>query len=1074
MQSGADVRRPAAWGSGIAACVLILQGCGSCDPGRTGRDATSPQPADAAAQDAAIADGSTPDAVAADGAAADVEDLDASNADTVAADATAQDGATSLDAAASDGADAALIDAWVPGDGATLDSATADVLSSADAVSSPDAMSTADVVSPFDAVSPADAGALEASVHDAPSADAGGTASDAASAADSASAPDAAPGDLAGWCGDSGSRVGTTGCGLNDRGHLIQDCVNGFWQDSALCDDPDVCVDGTVADGDLRCGFDGRMTRRCVLGHWQDTDTCSAWPSVELVKNLNVQPAAVGSDPGGVVVGDWLLFGASSKGIGRELWVSDGTEAGTRLVRDICPGAVGSWPYGFAVHRGIAYFLADDCEHGRELWRSDGSTAGTFMLGDFTAGPEAGDLSSAVGFGDRVYFTHTSWMGRELWTSDGTVVGTTAVASIYRFGGWSTAVFKNELCFTSTHVYCTDGTPAGTRVVVQQDIHEARNLAATDSHLFFTYNGFNFNGLWRTDGTSGGLLQLLPDTPTGKNWAGPVSVGGLVFFFASPSVSGFYLYRSDGTVDGTYSLVSATFSGMPWLHSDGSNLLFSANMVATGTELWTSDGTVSGTHVVKNIEAGAGNSNPSRPVQWQGDRYVVATAGSGLGLWRLHPDLSDATQVVAMGTAPTLLGASSATLFLAHLDSVHGKELWISDATSQGTHLLVDINIAEQGCSPTGAAVSGGSLFFAASDGLVGPALWRSDGTATGTVPILPFVSLSGLTDVSGTLFFIGDDGVHGSELWSSDGSTSGTAMVKDVTAGSGGSSLSRLRSINGLLYVAVGATLWRSDGTEPGTYALLPVLGDVVALGDEAFFNGYTAATGYELYATDGTVPGTRLVAETAAGSAARSISALSLIDGQLWFIAGGDLWRSDGSGTGTGRIATLSTLLNSTSILGLGAEVLVLGRVYPGSRIWRSDGSEPGTRLTTTLNFDDLLSAFAIGPRVYFVALDSNAIRTLWRYDEATDGPVPLFTTTMGDRAGFQGRQVFADSDALHGQELWILDEDLDSRHLVYDLAPGSASASPSWPIVLGDRLYFFADDGEIGTELWSLAVP
>ena len=51
-----------------------------------------------------------------------------------------------------------------------------------------------------------------------------------------------------------------------------------------------------------------------------------------------------------------------------ELWTSDGTTGGTRLVQDINPGPGSSTPENFIVAGGCLYFSATDGEHGFELW----------------------------------------------------------------------------------------------------------------------------------------------------------------------------------------------------------------------------------------------------------------------------------------------------------------------------------------------------------------------------------------------------------------------------------------------------------------------------------------------------------------------------------------------------------------------------------------------------------------------------------------------------------------------------------------------------------------------------------
>ena len=100
--------------------------------------------------------------------------------------------------------------------------------------------------------------------------------------------------------------------------------------------------------------------------------------------------------------GDRVFFTARKVGLGRELWVSDGTPAGTGVVKDIRPGVRGSgWgffsnnvidplgrdgPLFLTPAGGTLFFAANDGTFGGELWKSDGTDDGTVMVKDFIPG----------------------------------------------------------------------------------------------------------------------------------------------------------------------------------------------------------------------------------------------------------------------------------------------------------------------------------------------------------------------------------------------------------------------------------------------------------------------------------------------------------------------------------------------------------------------------------------------------------------------------------------------------------------------------------------------------------------
>ncbi|HEX8823365.1 MAG TPA: ELWxxDGT repeat protein [Archangium sp.] len=133
---------------------------------------------------------------------------------------------------------------------------------------------------------------------------------------------------------------------------------------------------------------------------------------------MDIYPGPGDSSPAGLSVMNGRLFFAADDGVsGREPWVSNGTASGTHLLKDLEPGAAGSAPTELTPIKGTLFFSAETVGRGREPWLGDGTAAGTRPLTELAPGASGSGPSGFIRSGWDVFFTADEGVhGRELWS----------------------------------------------------------------------------------------------------------------------------------------------------------------------------------------------------------------------------------------------------------------------------------------------------------------------------------------------------------------------------------------------------------------------------------------------------------------------------------------------------------------------------------------------------------------------------------------------------------------------------------------------------------------------------------
>jgi ELWxxDGT repeat protein len=785
----------------------------------------------------------------------------------------------------------------------------------------------------------------------------------------------------------------------------------------------------------------------------------SVYAQETLVKDINPSFSPDDSEPSGYVEKDgFVFFSATTFHNGKGLWKTDGTTAGTQMMKSIND-------FSGADINGTLYVSADDGTHGKEFWKSDGTAAGTVMVKDINPGAASSYAGGFFLFNDMIFFSATDEIhGWELWRTDGTEEGTTLVKDI--LPGFQSGmvdyftIYKGSFYFTARgsngnfEIWKTDGTDGGTQKVVTAP-GSISGLTVYNDMMFFNAN----NSIWKTDGTMAGSSVV---KAVKANYL--TVVNGTLFFRGNDGTSGGELWKSDGTEMGTM-MVKDIFVGTNGsepsdLIAFNNTLYFSGGNDISGYELWRSDGTEAGTFVVKDIWPG--NSSTPQFLTRGGDHlYFVANDGTtGYELWKTDGTEEGTALVkdISVGnTNPHHLTFINDKLFFSARTITNGVEPWTSDGTEAGTIMVKDINAQPHSGYPDGITNANGTIFFSADDGVNGDELWRTNAgekDAEMIADIFPGSESSDIADIvsiGNNILFRANDGEHGTELWRSDGSKAGTVMVKDIMPGTSGS------------YTGNRGDFFNFDGT--------------------LYFSAADDIHGFELWKSDGTAEGTVMVKDihSAGWSSPRDFYNAN---GTLYFRAyngtdGGILWKTDGTAEGTVQIK--SSTVNSWEDLPMahiGNTLYFTSRDYAGnSELWKTDGTPQSTRLVKHFNSTEtIFTLINVNGTLFLNANDGSNGRELWKSNGTEEGTTIVKDIFPGSNSSnpyyfysHGGLLYFSANDGTHDYELWKSDGTQKGTTLVKDIHPGGEASDVSDFLSIGNTLYFTADDGVHGRQLW-----
>ncbi|NDK56956.1 ELWxxDGT repeat protein [Pontibacter fetidus] len=662
-------------------------------------------------------------------------------------------------------------------------------------------------------------------------------------------------------------------------------------------------------------------------------------------------------------------------------------------------------------------------------------------------------------------------------------------------------------------LWASDGTAGGTKQLTNFN-HRLQKDA--DPELLTQVNGKVFfkatsdegdNTLCITDGTEAGTKKVLRAFMKSYGNDGSGIINHFTSFknklYFSFYKSGYYLWQSDGSTEGTNSLVA-----LPYINglAVAGDHLYIAGTTGSDISLWKSDGSSNGTKLVRSFTP----LNKGEIIQSliPVGEILYFTTGGVIGvptkMWRTNGTAEGTVEITSHFDNPDFRFYSSAVvdgkLFLTLANSNTSYDLWVIAENYKKPEKL--LSAARSISKSTGSLK--GALFFGADDGTNGQELWISDGTVNGTSVVRDInngkesANPDNFTSFNDDLYFIANNGLTGVGLWRINGSSGYVSIVKDFKEGEGGQHLSNLSATDNFLLFKANITtedkgLWRTDGTEAGTERVKRLgfwtLGSspqfLTAFKDELYFagdRGYGNGIfkfGHDLKPKEVFLNPDYLNYR---------IVNLNKIEDKLVFLTDNrfssdtvkatKLWVSDGTSEGTTLIKDFPSISFSDYTI-VGNRVLFYvntkyspTRLKPESELWSSDGTPEGTTLVRSFytTHEPDLRFKILNDYAYFIGDDGEHGEEVWR----TDGTVQGTTLVMDINANVSDRMFYVMSKAgdyiyfrESGSKIWRTDG--ITTEFLFDMRDVGISSAIFEFHEIGNKLAFIAVNTDGNTTLY-----
>ena len=583
-------------------------------------------------------------------------------------------------------------------------------------------------------------------------------------------------------------------------------------------------------------------------------------------------------------IGSTLYFAADDGAHHEQLWMSDGTPAGTTQLPAINPTGDAD-PSGLTNLNGTLYFSATDGVHGSELWKLDGTTSS--MVTDLDPGAAGsnptfitpgGAAPPAIGSGLVTFVGQFSGNG----VTDGTLAGT----SVSNFGPPPEVMsvtlggsFGDSVSVAISHG--TADTTITVPVVATRALLQTGGLTYTTTGAYFTYTTTDFDTATETitlefiGNTALAPVSLGAFTPSSGGVSGiidRVANGGTEFFLVERADGNGQniaseLWSSDGTPGNT-----AMIANLGSVTDPNSNFFFGANngnAVAAGsgwaalltdetsqaTSLFASTGSIGNFSLVAPGSiglAGTIDNTGTSSLAFAGSKFFFSMVNAGT-IEAVSTDATPGNTAILTTETPAAsqtFGDFTASGSLVYFDDGVGGALFVSDGSAAGTHKLLDAGAFigpyggnSQLVTPSTASIDDGgtTLFYFAATVSGQTGLYFSDGSAVTPVKTSGLAQNAYITASGNTIYFVADGGTGFTTIWTTvAGSTSASPVIDpalfpagSVYASAFGAPQNPTNLHAAALYTFAPDTFFLTPGTDTvaGGAGDTTIFGDVVSI---------------------------------------------------------------------------------------------------------------------------------------------------------------------------------------------------------------------------------------------------